>query len=243
MPSRKTDVVDNLTVVRLVRLTREGTTDVGAVADLPPAPAPPGAKAGAHFGRTAMPTRHEVRCYECRYEFSITGQAKQTHCPKCRAIIEMQDYCVEGDWAQDVKTAGTIHIAVGATVRDGVLIGGNIVLAGALKGGRVEAYRRLELAAGAQFTEEAIRARDLRVQAGAEIVLRQAASFREVEILGKLSGSVMVTGRIDIRAGGCLEGTARGPRLMVEEGGGLLAELRIGAEDDLPRKPAPRGAP
>ena len=63
--------------------------------------------------------------------------------------------------------------------------------------------------------------------AGAEVVFKRKVNYRDVEVLGLLKANVQATGLVRVRAGGLLRGRVRGPRLAVEEGGGLVAHLKI----------------
>jgi hypothetical protein len=85
-----------------------------AVKKAPAAPVPPappsvakdsgGAqkKIGSHIGKTTMPTRHEVVCYECGFFFQMTGRPKSTFCPKCKANLTFSDLSIETAWSESL---------------------------------------------------------------------------------------------------------------------------------------------
>jgi len=225
--SRKTSVVDGYTVVRMVRHAKGGEPE--------PAPSPPPRKeplpAGdgkkAHIGHTVLPTRHTIRCYECAYEFTLTARSPKTYCPKCRTILEWKDVLIQGEWSESVKTAGTIRVGPQGVVRAGTLIATDILLDGRVEGGSLDAFRWLELGAGAAYDPACMKASSLRVAAGAEIKLKGRATFQDVEIFGRLDARLQAGGLVAVRAGGLLTGELEGPRLSVEEGGGLRARLKV----------------
>lgn len=196
---------------------------------------PEGAKPGAkdskkiasRINHTAMPTKHEIMCYECNYEFQITGRSPTTHCPKCRKMLEIKDYTIDGDWSETIKTAGKIHITADGVLKVGELMATDIILDGSVEDGKLRAYRWLELGAGATMPSKGVKCTNLRVGEGASIKLPRKAKYRDVEILGALKGKFSVSGTLTITSTGSLEGSVAGEHLVVEEGGGLLADVTI----------------
>jgi hypothetical protein len=51
--------------------------------------------------------------------------------------------------------------------------------------------------------------------------------YRDVEILGILYANLQATGFVTLRATGSFEGKVSASHLIVEDGGGLLGEMRI----------------
>ena len=47
--------------------------------------------------RTTLPTKQHIRCYECTYEFDLTGRMGTTHCPKCRASLDLAGYTIDAE--------------------------------------------------------------------------------------------------------------------------------------------------
>lgn len=226
--SRKAHVVDGFTVVRMVK--HHAGTDASAPPVTPPPKRerPPDSEARkTHIGHTIQPTRHAVRCYHCGYEFQLTVRVQNTYCPKCRSILDLVNYTIDGEWAESLRTAGSVRITPQGMVRAGKIMANDILLEGRLEGGTLDAYGLLDVSAGAAFTEEAIAARDLRVGPGAEATFRRKVRFHHVEVAGTLKANVEATGRVVVKAGGLLRGRLRGPHLAVEEGGGLVAHLKI----------------
>ena len=222
---KKTDVMDGYTVVRLVKHAKDSGVEPARKTEAPPSsPKPERAEPVRHISRTVQPTKRPLRCYECGYEFQITGRIEKTYCPKCRASLELTDHTIESDWSQDLKTAGTIHILPAGVIKGGCIIGHDIILEGKVEGGRAEAFGTLEVRPGAVFSEEQVKSRHLRVAQGVELSFQQKRVQHNVEVLGLLSAEMEVTGRLEIRAGGHLMGRVQSKHLMVEEGGGLTPE-------------------
>ena len=213
-----------------------------AVKKAPAAPVPPappsvakdsgGAqkKIGSHIGKTTMPTRHEVVCYECGFFFQMTGRPKSTFCPKCKANLTFSDHSIETAWSESLKTAGSILIGPAGVVTAGEFIATDIIVEGRVEGGALMASRFLEVRAGATVTEQAMKSRDLRIAAGASVKLTSAAVYRNVDIAGRLRARLKASGTVNISASGCFEGELTGAHLTVEEGGGLRARLHVEAD-------------
>ena len=183
---------------------------------------------GARVARTALPVKHQIECYECTYKFQVHGRVTATHCPKCRALLDLTDRTIDTEWVETIKTAGTIRLAPTGVLKSGDLIGADVIIEGIIEGGRARALRTLELGAGAIFSEKSVSGPDLRIAAGAEFKFKQPARYRNVELLGTLHARLEATGVVTVRSGGLLEGEVGTGHLIVEDGGGLKATLRIG---------------
>jgi cytoskeletal protein CcmA (bactofilin family) len=230
--NRKVNTLDSYATIRAVARTK---TVPGS---LPSAPAAEDAiptdalatdlqKTGARVSRTTVPVKHHIECYECSYKFQVHGRATTTHCPKCRVLLDFKDYLIDSEWVETIKTAGTIRLAATGVLKSGDLIGAEVIIEGIIEGGRARALRTIELGAGAIFSEKAVSAPDLRIAPGAEFKFKQEARYRNVEIFGTLHAQLESTGIIIVKPGGLLEGDVHAQHLVVEEGGGLKAMLRI----------------
>jgi cytoskeletal protein CcmA (bactofilin family) len=230
--NRKVNTLDSYATIRAVARTK---TVPGS---LPSAPAAEDAiptdalatdlqKTGARVSRTTVPVKHHIECYECSYKFQVHGRATTTHCPKCRVLLDFKDYLIDSEWVETIKTAGTIRLAATGVLKSGDLIGAEVIIEGIIEGGRARALRTIELGAGAIFSEKAVSAPDLRIAPGAEFKFKQEARYRNIEIFGTLHAKLESTGIIIVKPGGLLEGEVHAQHLVVEEGGGLKAMLRI----------------
>lgn len=234
---KKTKVVDGFTALKAAQRAAQpkakpGDEAEGATPAAPPSHHEPGAPLGSRIGHTVLPPKHDITCYECRFEFHMTGLVKHTFCPRCRKQLFLKDYTIDGVWSEDIKTAGAVRIAAGGVLKAGDIIATDIILEGKIEGGHFEAFRWFEVAPGAEFDETGLKARDLRVAAGAVVSLKQRHAFRKVEVLGSLKGKLEAQGLVRVAAGGLLQGELHGPHLQVEEGGGLKARLDIHPDRD-----------
>jgi hypothetical protein len=225
--SRKAGVVDSYAAIKAAQhagqarapATPAAPTTTGGPSDL---------KAlGAAISHTAVPAKQFIECYECGYKFQLHGRAQTTNCSKCRVVLDLTDHTIDGKWNKSFKTAGTIHLAATGVLQSSDLVANDIILAGTIEAGTVRALRRLELHPGVRFSEHSLNAPDLLVASGATLAFLEPARYVDVEIAGNLRATLAVTGVVIIRATGCFEGDLTASHLLVEEGGGLCASVRI----------------
>ena len=233
---RKVNVVDSYTTLAAARRAVGKTTKKGrkSAATKEEAPEPAAGKkrkpqSGGKqaFARTTLPTKHEIQCYECGFVFSLAGKSARTACPKCRVVLDRKDVVVDASWNEEIKTVGLVHIRAEGVVEGGVLAANDIVLEGRVAGGRVQAFRKLELRPGAAFEEDHLKARDILVCEGACFVFAKKAFFRHLEVRGELEGVFYAEGVVTVGATGVLKGELHGAHLVVEEGGALDAAVYV----------------
>jgi cytoskeletal protein CcmA (bactofilin family) len=225
--SRKAGVVNSYAAIKAAQRAGQARAPA-APAPAPSTNGPADLKTlGAAISHTAVPARQLIECYECGYKFQLHGRAESTNCSKCRAVLDLTDHTIAGKWTKSFKTAGTIRLAETGVLESGDLVANDIILAGTIEAGTVRAMRRLELHPGARFSEHNLSAPDLLVATGAALVFLEPARYRNVEIAGNLRATMEVTGVVRICATGCFEGHLTAGHLLVEDGGGLRASLRI----------------
>jgi len=233
--NRKVNTLDGYATIRAVARTKSmpgsspPASKADAATDNPPADL---ARPGARVASTAVPVKHLIECYECSYKFQMHGRATSTHCPKCRALLDLTDHTIDSEWAETIKTAGTIRLTPTGVLKGGDLVGAVVIVEGIIEGGRVRALRLLELGVGAIFSEKAISAPDLRIAQGADFSFKQEGRYRNVEVLGTLNAKLDAKGVITVKAGGLMQGDIRAEHLVVEDGGGLKARLHVAPRDD-----------
>ena len=193
----------------------------------PAAKPPDGAAAQTRIGQTAMPARYDILCYLCGYAFVVQGNLKDTLCPKCHKFLDVGDHVIDSEWTRDLQTVGRIEVKPGGHVKGATLLARSIVLAGNIEEATIKNCQTLELRTGARFDPKGILASDIVVHETATLSVTQPLACRNLDIRGKLTAKVTTEGVVTIRPGGCLRGTLRGPHLVVEDGGGLLARVKL----------------
>ncbi len=193
----------------------------------PPAPPPADAKAATTISHTTLPPRQHIRCFECGYEFNLTGRMTSTYCPKCKTALDLAGYTIDSDCSENLKTLGTICITSRATISSARMLATDIDLAGKVVTSTLQAFGRLILHAGADFMRKDVKSTDLRVEAGAELSLGGFAVYRNVDVAGVLKANLFATGLVSVHATGALIGDVCGGHLAVKDGGILQGHIRI----------------
>jgi hypothetical protein len=232
--SRKARLVDGYTALKAAQRAAEHERDASTpVSKEHPEPEsseakPETKKPGAHIGRTVLPTKYEVTCYECGFTFEQTGRSQNTQCLKCRTMLDFIDYTIDSEWTDSLRTAGKIRITPNGVIQSGELIGGEVFLEGKVEAdAHVHAHQWMNLGASASFKEGSVSWQDLRVPEEASFNFRKQIDCRHVEVAGKLKAKLKISGLAHVKATGCLEGSLDGARLAVDEGGGLKIKARI----------------
>lgn len=248
MAAQNPNEVDGFSLVRAVRHAKQEGHEPKPSAPVvtPPADAQSTAeKPAARIGRTALPSKNEIFCYNCGYTFQITGKVQTLYCAKCRTILEKKDFEVEGESTADLTTTGNIRVGPNAVLKAGTLVARDVILAGRMDGGRIKAFRRIELEPGATWVQEDITASDLRVAPGMTVDWKGKVLFRNVDVYGELNVDLACSGLLSVFPGGHFRGRLQGAHLMVEEGGGLNGEFQVepGAVEVPEPKPKPNQPP
>ena len=160
-------------------------------------------------------------------EHGADGRAPSTHCPKCRAVVDLSDYTIDSTWTGSVRTGGKIFITSDGVLISGDLVAGDIRLEGDVRGGQLKATRELQLGPGASFPVSRISARNLHILPDADISCEETIEYKNVTVAGKLHANLKASGLVKILNGGEFSGTLQAEHLEVEEGGGLKARLSV----------------
>ncbi len=228
--NRKSDVVDGFNVYKAAQHAAQKKKAPTEKAAPKPAPADTSKKIGSHIGRTVLPSKHDVTCYECGYDFQLTGAVKSTYCSKCRAQIAVENFTIKDEWTEDIKTAGTVIIKPEGDVVSGTIKANHIIVEGRASGGLLKAFRWLELRSSATFDPERMTSAHLLIGPDAHLILPEVR-YDEITVHGTLKSRVFAAGLIRIMDGGRVEGEIHGSRLAVEDGGSLRAEVEVRPQD------------
>jgi hypothetical protein len=153
-----------------------------------------------------------------------------THCPKCRASLDLAGYTIDAECRETLKTLGKIKITPRGIVNSAQLLGTDVDLAGKVTNSSVEAWHELILFPGAEFTRGDFKAVDLKLEAGGEATFRNPALYRNVDVVGTLTAPLYATGLVTIRASARFTGSIVGGRLIVEDGAVVDADANISPE-------------
>ncbi len=182
---------------------------------------------GATFGHTALPTRHDIACYGCGYNFVVTGRLDRVICPKCRTQLATGDKTVCGPFSGTIKTVGTVTIHNGAHVTDSEITASVIRIAGICERTRLQPGKRVELDTGATVDSADLSMVDVLVDPKAQVHLQSELQCRSLHIEGSLNAKVRSHGTVTLCAQASFRGTIEASGLVVEDGARLSAQLAI----------------
>ena len=224
------DLIDGFTALKAVRDRQvkaepEARSKSGAAPRKARRKQPPHEIPGAK--RTALPTKHKVRCYECQYEFVVAGRITDTGCPKCHATLTASDLVIDKEWRKSLFTIGMVHVKTDGVIKGGDVICQDLIVEGGIEGGTICAGGRLELHAGSKVDLSAVDACDLLILEGVRIASTKKLYFRNIEVRGELNAKLVAEGTTIVRSGGLLRGHLQGEHLQVEDGAGLLGHIDI----------------
>lgn len=232
--AKRTKVVDGFSVVRGLAQAKQSGVFPKAGDKRPPKDVssrlPPPTKPGdsPYIVKTIQPTKRTIRCFECGYEFQLSGITRTIYCSKCREKIDLGDYVIEGPWSEQIKTGGSVIIRPSGRLENVHIKAGNVILEGDLDDrSTIECNQWLELGGQSNPNPRQLTMRNLRIAAGKEMRFTYKLQVNHLELLGTLEADVEAAGLVSIRDGGHLKGTVRGAHLQVEEGGGLSARVFI----------------
>jgi len=187
----------------------------------------PGPSTTARIGHTVIPDSFEIVCYECGYTFTMRGQLRKTYCAKCREILVVDEQIIETAWTGRVKTIGTVQVRNGGSLTGAHMVVGDLILDGRVEDCTIKICRRLELGSHASGDLADINTRDILVRAGANVSLRSKLECQNFIVQGSFKGTIDVRGLVTIKPGAFLQGRVTAARLLVEEGGGVKATLKV----------------
>jgi cytoskeletal protein CcmA (bactofilin family) len=194
------------------------------------------------IGHTALPSRHALICYSCEYSFVVTGSLDKVFCPKCREQLETGDHLIEGEWREDIRTVGKVHIKQGATVLGATIVATDVVIGGNCDNATLNPTRRIELETGASVPPSVLDKHNILIREGARLAFETILRCKNLDIHGELQADAIPTGTVTVHPGGMFRGKLKTPHLTVHDGGGLSAMLEITPEPPKQKesKPTPQ---
>lgn len=150
-----------------------------------------------------------------------------TYCPKCRTTLDLAGYTIDSASSEPLKTLGSIRITRRGIVTSAHLLATDIDLAGRIKDSLAQAFNALIIHPGADFVRKEINSSDLRIEPGAQVRLKDAAAYRNVDIAGSLHTDLYATGLVTIRSTATFTGKIHAGRLEVEDGATVLADIDV----------------
>lgn len=167
-----------------------------------------------------------VECFQCGTRLEVPRTAVSTMCRRCSSYVDLADYQVNQTVTKSFRTHGRLVVeAKGYLVNTEAVVGEAIVKGRVI--GKLTAHGTLEVHSSARL-EGAFTAGLLVIPSGHSFHRAEVVHAGNIEIQGELVASVCVSGVVRVRAGGRCFGNVQAADLMVEDGGILVGNFRIG---------------
>lgn len=186
--------------------------------------------AAKNISRSVMPEKFNITCYECEYVFTLHGRVTDNFCPKCHEKLLAEDITIDKEWSKDVKTIGRVEVLKGATLKNCSITARDLMLAADASEATLNIYNKLVLSRGASFNIPETEIRILVVPAKTSITLKGKVSCDSLEVMGTIKANIVAAKTVTVEKTGFLKGTIKAPGLIVRDGAGLKAKLKIGTE-------------
>jgi len=184
----------------------------------------------ARIGHTALPPKYEILCYECGFAFTVTGRLHNVICSKCREQLEVGDYFITQEHTDPIKTIGAVTVKDGGALRGTNVIARDLVLEGGIvEDTHVRACGCVRFGKAASYRDASINTRDVLIDVDAEVVFKKSLMCRKLDVKGDVKGRLSCVEAMTVHPGGVIRGDVVTEHLIVQDGGGLKAKLRVGA--------------
>ncbi len=229
----KNGMIDGYMAVQSVRRSsgrqqeRDHTDPSEAAHQSSPEQQPSQANKPQGFGHTALPTRHQIHCYACGYQFHVTGSLDRLLCPKCREQLHTGDKTICGPFSGTIQTVGSVTIHSGASVTDSTITATVIRIAGECRKTRLQPGLRVELETGARIDSAKLDAVDVVISSNQNVTIDTELYCKSLQLMGTLRADVRAREQVEIQSDAVFHGTLASPRLVVEDGAALRATLHI----------------
>ena len=228
--SKTPNLIDGLSSVRAVQRAERRTTArpaTGKAKGKQKAKAAAPRPKSARIGHTAVPSKHHIICYSCAYEFTFQGRLRDTACPKCREALEFKNLVIEGTCSDSIRTIGNVELLETGRFEGAQVVARRVILAGNAEDSDIRACEGLELRAGAKFNLDRITTDRIVIAEKSRFMLESRFPCKNLEIRGELAAKVFAEGMVTVKPGGFLRGEFNGSHLVIEDGGGLTAKVKV----------------
>src|SRR5205814_9184965 len=174
------------------------------------------------------PERRRIACFDCGTEFDVAVSAQSTMCKKCSRHIDLLDHSISTAVSRNFRTHGTFVIQPRGYVFNCEAIVGDAVIRGRFLG-KLVASRSLTIYSSAEI-KGSFSAGCLIIPAQNLFRWKEQIKVGSAEIAGELLADLRAEHAVVIKSTGRLFGQMDANSLVVEEGGVLVGEIRIGVK-------------
>jgi cytoskeletal protein CcmA (bactofilin family)/DNA-directed RNA polymerase subunit RPC12/RpoP len=171
--------------------------------------------------------RRQITCFDCGANLDVAVNAESTMCKRCSSHIDLRDYRITNAVSKNFKTKGTFVVEAKAYVFNTEATVGDAVIKGRFLG-KLFAERSLTLYSTAEFKGTFNTGR-LVIPAENHFRWKEQIRVGSAEIAGELTADLHADGVVVLKSSAKLFGDINAKNLVVEEGGVIVGDLRIGS--------------
>jgi cytoskeletal protein CcmA (bactofilin family) len=182
----------------------------------------------------------DADCFECRHKFKVSRSSRSANCPKCGSHISLEDVEINMNSSQPIKTRGDVLIRKRGHLSTDVIQCRDLRCQGLFEG-NVHASGDAIFRATCTIVGE-IHCRRFIIEKGADVTFIKVVRAEEVEIQARVTGTIISSGPLLIRSGGCVNGDVTVRSISIEPGGELNGGINIVRTAVAPKPATPASA-
>jgi len=226
-------VIDGKGVVRKTTTARFAKTPPDSVSPPPepkaaPVIAPPKKRSlGEILQRLLNPPAppRQLTCFDCRHEFTASGNAQSSQCPKCCGYLSLLDHEIAGPFERSIKTCGNVIIRKNGIFNAASLICRDLTLFGSIHC-PVVCSGDLIIRTHAKINFP-VRCRSLIVEKGARVEFLGTIRAESSRIRGIARGQLVCDGTVTLEKRSQFHGLVRTTSLVAEPGAHHFGTVEI----------------
>jgi len=179
-------------------------------------------------GRSAeiAPELRIIQCFDCATELKVAPNAESTMCKRCSTHIDLRNYHIANAVSKNFRTKGDFVVEPKGYVFNTEATVGDAVIKGRFLG-KLVAERSLTIYSSAEI-KGTFTASVLIIPAKTIFHWKEPIKIGSAEIAGELSADLLAAKGVLIKPTGLLFGKTEAKQVVVEAGGVLVGDLRIG---------------
>jgi len=182
----------------------------------------------------------DITCFDCGAVQTISSSSSSSICPHCSAYIDLTDFKINTTFSRTIQTQGTVTIGSKADVTSSKIACREASLEGKLRGNLFctgTAYVKWK-----GKISGTVEGQKIVIAKRSEVEFIRPLKAKSIEISGKVSANLQISGTVKITKRGRLDGSVHAAGIIVEKGGIFLGDLVIGRPAFVQPEQPPRTA-
>ena len=224
-------VVRKTSTVRIAKSQSDAEPEPSTPPPAPLAPSPPKPTFLETLQRLLNPPAppRELTCFACKHEFTASGNAQSSQCPKCCGYLSLLDHEINSLWERSIKTCGNVLIRKNGIFNAASLTCHQLTLLGSIHC-PVICSGDLVIRTHAKINYP-VRCRNLMVEKGYRVEFLGTVHAETANIRGTVRGQLTCTGQVTLEKRSQFHGLVRTTSLVVQSGANHFGTVEIISAD------------